>query len=243
MTTPNDQESPTNAPYNVIGTRPVRHDGVDKVTGRAMYGADIQPPGVIHGKVLRSPHAHARIRGIDTSKAKALPGVKAVATAGDFPVLGGGGIDFADPQAAVQMLASNILANGKALYVGHAVAAVAAVTAAIAEEAARLIEVDYEVLRPAVTIADATKEGAPLLHDTMTTRFRVERMGLGDDTGVSSNVAAHVQFRGGDIEKGFQEAAFVVEREFSTQTVHQGYIEPHTSTADWSREGRLTVWM
>ena len=242
MTTPIAQEPATDGPYDVIGTRPIRHDGLDKVTGRAKYGADIQPPGVIHGKLLRSPHAHARIRGIDTSKAEALPGVLAVATSRDFPVLESGGIDFADAQAAIRMLAANILASGKVLYVGHAVAAVGATSAAIAEEAAGLIEVDYEPLPPVLTIADAMKDDAPLLHDNMTTRFRIERMGVGDDTGVSSNVAAHVQFRGGDIEAGFQEAAVVVEREFATQTVHQGYIEPHTSTADWSRDGRLTVW-
>ena len=229
--------------YSVVGTRPPRHDGFDKVTGAARFGADINLPGMLHGKILRSPHAHARIRSIDTSRAEALPGVLAVATAQDFPIVREQpSIDYENAQQNPRIIAENILADRKALYRGHAVAAVAATNPHVAEEALALIEVDYEVLPVVLDLHDALKEDAPLLHDDMTTRFRVERFGPGDDTGQRSNIAGHLQHKLGDVEKGFQEAAVVVEREYETQTVHQGYIEPHVATAQWSTDGRLTVW-
>ncbi|MBM3943055.1 MAG: xanthine dehydrogenase family protein molybdopterin-binding subunit [SAR202 cluster bacterium] len=228
--------------YNVVGTRPVRHDGVDKVTGRARYAADIDLPGMLHGKVLRSPHAHARIRSIDTSKAEALPGVRAVVTSKDFPIIRDKSIDFGETMGNARMIAENMLAHSKALYVGHAVAAVAADSPNIAEEALKLIKVDYEALKPVFSAKEAMQPDAPRLHDAMTTRFRVEHIGSGKDTGKAGNVAAHVQFQRGDIAQGFREASVVVEREFQTQTVHQGYIEPHASTAMWSQDGHLTIW-
>ena len=229
--------------YSVVGTRPPRHDGFDKVTGAARFGADINLPGMLHGKILRSPHAHARIRSIDTSRAEALPGVLAVATAQDFPIVREQpSIDYENAQQNPRIIAENILADRKALYRGHAVAAVAATNPHVAEEALDLIEVDYEVLPVVLDLHDALKEDAPLLHDDMTTRFRVERFGPGDDTGQRSNIAGHLQHKLGDVEKGFQEAAVIVEREYETQTVHQGYIEPHVATAQWSTDGRLTVW-
>ena len=229
--------------YSVVGTRPPRHDGFDKVTGAARFGADINLPGMLHGKILRSPYAHARIRSIDTSRAEALPGVLAVATAQDFPIVREQpSIDYENAQQNPRIIAENILADRKALYRGHAVAAVAATNPHVAEEALDLIEVDYEVLPVVLDLHDALKEDAPLLHDDMTTRFRVERFGPGDDTGQRSNIAGHLQHKLGDVEKGFQEAAVVVEREYETQTVHQGYIEPHVATAQWSTDGRLTVW-
>jgi xanthine dehydrogenase molybdenum-binding subunit len=122
------------------------------------------------------------------------------------------------------------------------VAAVAATSPHIAEEALQLIQVDYEVLPSVLTLQDAMKEDAPLLHQDMTTRFRVERFGRGDDTGNKSNIAGHIQHKLGDVVKGFKEAQVIVEREFHTQTVHQGYIEPHVSTASWSPDGRVTIW-
>ena len=229
--------------YSVVGTRPPRHDGFDKVTGAARFGADINLPGMLHGKILRSPHAHARIRSIDTSRAEALPGVLAVATAQDFPIVREQpSIDYENAQQNPRIIAENILADRKVLYRGHAVAAVAATNPHVAEEALALIEVDYEVLPVVLDLHDALKEDAPLLHDDMTTRFRVERFGPGDDTGQRSNIAGHLQHKLGDVEKGFQEAAVIVEREYETQTVHQGYIEPHVATAQWSTDGRLTVW-
>jgi xanthine dehydrogenase molybdenum-binding subunit len=232
----------TTKSYKVVGTRPIRHDGLDKVTGRARYGADISLPGMLHGKVLRSPHAHARITRIDISRAEALPGVKAVVTAADFPIIASETIDFGEMLGNSRMLAENVLANGKVLYKGHAVAAVAATSPHVAEEALDLIEVEYEPLPVLLTYADAIKEGAPLLHDDLTTRSLAERFSRGTDTGVRSNVASHIQYKQGDVEQGFAEAAVVVEREFTTSTVHQGYIEPHASTAFWGADGRVTVW-
>ena len=238
MTTTSEQASK----YRVIGTRPVRHDGVDKVTGAARYGADINLPGMLYAKILRSPHSHARIRKIDTSKAEALPGVVAVATSADFPIVDNRPMDFAEVQGNARMIAENMLAVNKALYVGHAVAAVCAVNQHTAEEALALVEVDYEVLPTVLTWREAMADNAPLLHDDMTTYFRMERFSRGDDTGIKSNVAGHIQHTVGDVEAGFTDSDIVIEREFETQTVHQGYIEPHVSTAMWSADGRVTVW-
>ena len=211
--------------YKVIGTRPVRHDGADKVTGRAIYGADFDTSGLLHGKILRSPHAHAKIVSIDTSKAEALEGVKAVATAADFPQT--------DDKKWVR---DNILASDKALYAGHAIAGVAAASPHVAEEALALIEVKYEVLEPVLTTQEAMAKGAPILHEGLTTQE------LGEDSGVVSNTADHFQHEKGDITKGFAEADVIIEREYNTAMVHQGYIEPHNGTALWNTDGRLHVW-
>jgi CO/xanthine dehydrogenase Mo-binding subunit len=195
---------------------------------------------MLHGKVLRSPHAHARIKSIDTSKAEALPGVTAVVTSKDFPIIGNVIIDLAE--GGSRLLAEHIMAADKARYKGHAVAAVSATSAHIAEAALELIEVDYEVLKPVLSIQDSMKDEAPLLHDTMTTHFKMERFARGDDTGAQSNIASHIQHKLGDIDKGFADADVIVEGEYTTQTVHQGYIEPHASTASWAGDGRLTIW-
>jgi CO/xanthine dehydrogenase Mo-binding subunit len=228
--------------HTVIGTRPVRHDGVDKVTGRARYGADISMPGLLHGKVLRSPYAHARIVRIDVSKALALPGVKAIVTSADLPIIEERPIDFGETMGNVRILAENALAAGKALYKGHAVAAVAASSAHLAEEALALIDVEYEILPVVLTAREAMAEGAPLLHEGMTTLSLAERFGRGTDTGVTSNVASHIQFKSGDVDEGFQRAEAIVERDYTTSTVHQGYIEPHTATALSGADGRITIW-
>ncbi len=223
--------------YKVIGTRPVRHDGVDKVTGRAVYGADIQLPGLLHGKVLRSPHAHARIKSIDTKKAEALEGVKAVVTAADLPdpgdrkaVLGELG------EVPLKDLSENVLASKKALYHGHAIAAVAATSPHIAGEALKLIEVDYEVLPPVMDVLAAMKAGSPLLHEDLRTDE------LGERATHPSNIAAHLRFQKGDLSKGFAAADHLLEREYRSATVHQGYIEPHAATALWNADGHLTIW-
>ena len=214
----------TDTDYKVIGTRPVRHDGADKVTGRAIYGADFDAAGLLHGKILRSPHAHAKIVSIDTSKAEKLDGVKAVVTSKDFPEVGN------------QWLKDNILASDKVLYVGQAIVGVAASNPHVAESALSLIDVKYEVLTPVLTTQEAMAPNASILHESLTTEE------LGEDTGVVSNVASHSQHVKGDISKGFAEADVVVEREYNTKTVHQGYIEPHNATALWSPDGRLHVW-
>jgi len=240
MTTTAQPGSTSN--YKVLGTRPMRHDAYDKVTGAAKFGADINIPGMLHGKVLRSPHSHARIRSINTSKAEALPGVMAVATSADFPVIKARPLDYENFQGNPRLMAENILANDKTLYRGHAVAAVAATSPHVAEQALDLIEVDYEVLSTVLTWRDAMEADAAVLHENMTTRFREDRAGPGQDTGVKGNVAGHLQHKLGDVEKGFSEADVILEREYETQTVHQGYIEPHVSTASWSTDGRLTIW-
>ncbi len=225
--------------YEVVGTRPVRHDGTDKVTGRAQYGADFTSTGLIFGAVLRSPHAHARIRSIDVSKAEAQPGVLAAVTAKDFPR------SDASPDEYVQLgelntrlgyLRDNILASDKTLYKGQPVAAVAAANAHVAHEALALIEVDYEVLPSVLTAPDGMKDDAPILHDHLKTEE------LGELTDRVSNVAQHFQHVLGNLEEGLAEADVVIEREFDTATVHQGYIEPHNATAFWNKDGKVTIW-
>jgi CO/xanthine dehydrogenase Mo-binding subunit len=222
--------------YKVIGTRPVRHDGVDKVTGRAKYGADVHLTGLLAGVVLRSPHAHAQIKSIDVSKALALPGVRAVVTHKDLREPGSRVVELGEGAVNLRHLSNNILAADKVLYKGHAVAAVAADSVHIAEEAAGLIKIDYEVLPGVVEVRAAMQPAAPLLHDDL---FTDE---LGKPATKPSNVAKHFRFEKGDIAKGFAQAKVVVEREFHTATVHQGYIEPHNATALWNADGHLSIW-
>jgi xanthine dehydrogenase molybdenum-binding subunit len=222
--------------YKVIGTRPVRHDGADKVTGRALYGSDVRLTGTVHGKILRSPHAHARIKRIDTTAAQELPGVLAVATSADFPDLKDKIADLGEGSVNLAHLGANVLAHEKVLYKGHAVAAVAATSPHLAEEAARLIRVEYEPL-PAVTwVLDAMKPDAPLLHPELRTKS------MGKKSDKPSNVATHIHFEMGDVDAAMAKAEIVIEREFKTASVHQGYIEPHVSTALWNQDGHLTIW-
>ena len=227
--------------YSVIGTRPIRHDGTDKVTGRAQYGADFQMAGMLTGRVKRSPHAHAVIKSIDTSKALALPGVKAVVTAADFPLTADGLAEIGE--GAVQTLhfvMNNYLASEKALYYGHAVAAVCATDPHTAEDALALIDVEYEVLPPVLDVREAMLEKSPVLHKNLRT---TDRNPLATDIpDRPTNVAAHTQLTRGDLEAGFAEAEVVLEREYSTTMNHQGYIEPQASTAFWNKDGHLTIW-
>ena len=223
--------------YNVIGTRPIRHDGVDKVTGQAIYGADVRLPGMLYGKILRSPHAHARILSIDTSKALTLPGVRAVATADDLVEAVDKVANLGETSINIREVAKNSLASDKVLYKGHAIAAVAATSPHIAEEALDLIEVAYEALPAVVDVRQAMAADAPLLDENRTTRE------FGEDTGNKSNIASHNQQQMGDVEQGFAEADAIVEREFTTATVHQGYIEPHNATVHWKADGSITVWV
>ncbi len=223
--------------YNVVGTRPVRHDGADKVTGRALYGADFDTAGLLHGKVLRSPHAHAHIRSIDTSAAEALDGVFAVVTFNDFPNVADATLDLGEEVTTLHDLQANILARHKALYKGHAIAAVAANNPHTAEEAVKRIKVDYEVLPPVMTAPEGMAADAPILHESL----RTSELGttIADK---KTNVADHFQHVKGDIAQGFADADVVVEREFNTVTVHQGYIEPHAASALWNNDGRLHIW-
>ena len=233
--------------YKVVGTRPVRHDGADKVTGIARYSADLNLPGMLYGKVLRSPHAHARIRSIDTSKAEAMPGVRAVITGADIVEPTGRASDLAEgAMINFKFLSNNIMAQDKALYKGHALAAVAAINPHVAEEALALIDVDYEVLPPVMHARDAMSEGATLVHERLAAlNSAATRAGgiLDDDDGsTGTNIANRFEFRMGDLDAGFGEADMVVERSVSTSAVHQGYIEPHSGTAMWHQDGSLTIW-
>ncbi len=233
--------------YAVIGTRPIRPDGTDKVIGRAQYGADIRLPRLLYGKILRSPHAHARIKGIDASRALALPGVKAVVTAAELPLPSGKVTDLGEgAMINPRFMSNNCLARDKVLYKGHAVAAVAATSPHIAEEALALIDVDYEVLPAVLTAHDAMREDAPILHERLmplaNPNIRPGGLRDDDDPGQGSNVANHFVFEVGDVEQGFREADVIVEREYRTASVHQGYIEPHSATAFWGSDGQLTIW-
>ncbi|HTV87378.1 MAG TPA: xanthine dehydrogenase family protein molybdopterin-binding subunit, partial [Stellaceae bacterium] len=220
----------------VVGTRPVRPDGVDKVIGRANFGADMVMAGMLWGKVKRSPHAHARIKSVDITKALALPGVKAVITAEDFPPIpseeafvGEGPMNFRD-------LSYNCMASGKVLYDGHAVAAVAATSPAIADEAVELIEVDYEVLPHVIDVEDAMAPDAPVLHDDLFTQ------GIDPKPTKPSNVAKRISFAKGDIAAGWKEAEVTIERRYTTQPVHQGYIEPHACVVSVGADQQCTIW-
>jgi xanthine dehydrogenase molybdenum-binding subunit len=226
----------TTKPYKVIGSRPLRPDGVDKVTGRAIYGADVKLPGMLYGRVLRSPHAHARIVSIDVSAALALRGVRAVITAQDLPSIGDKIADLGESTVNLRYASNNILAHDKVLYHGHAVAAVAADNVHIAEEALALIKVEYEVLPHVLDGKQAMSANAPILLDDL----RTNELGkLGD---VPTNVAEHIRHQRGDLDKGFAEADVIVERTFHTATVHQGYIEPQNATALWNEDDQVFVW-
>ena len=226
----------SNPKYKWIGTRPDRPDGADKVTGRARFGADFNLPGQLIGKVLRSPHAHAVIRSIDTSKAEALPGVKAVVTAKDFPEQANLIVPTGEMQVNLKDITRNIMAREKALYEGHPVAAVAAISEAVAKQALALIKVDYKVLPHVIDVADAMKPGAPILHEGMMTE------GANPPATKPSNIAKRIEFKKGDAAAGFAQAEIVIERDYSTQAVHQGYIEPHATLASAAEDGQVQLW-
>ena len=222
--------------FNQVGTRPVRPDGVDKVTGRARYGADVSAPGMLVGKVLRSPHAHARVLSIDTSRAQTLTGVKSVVTRDDFPELAKGVTVEGEGEQLIYDISYNVMAREKVLYEGHAVAAVAATSASIARRALTLIEVEYQVLPHVTDVDKAMAPDAPVLHETLYTR------GVEPAPQAPSNIAERTQIVVGDVDKGFAEADVIVEREFRTEAAHQGYIEPHACLASVSEDGTCDLW-
>src|ERR1700675_3149929 len=189
--------STTTGNFKVIGTRPIRHDGVDKVTGRAKYGADYAFPGMLHGKVLRSPHAHANIKSINFDKALKLPGVKAIVTGKDLPKAENKLEQSGEMVINPMYLSMNILAHDKVLYDGHAIAAVAATSPHIAEVPLRLIAVEYEVLPPVKTAR-------------------------GDKP---ATVAQHYQCKRGDARRGFKSPDYVIELAPNTAMPTRGYID------------------
>jgi CO/xanthine dehydrogenase Mo-binding subunit len=226
----------TGQKLKVVGTRPDRPDGVDKVTGRATYGADFSMAGQLVGKILRSPHPHARILAIDTRRARALAGVKAIVTGADFPEQASQEMEGGEGAANIRDIALNCLARDKVLYDGHALAAVAATSASIADAALALIEVRYEVLPHVTDVEAAMAPDAPLLDET---RFTT---GLEAKPDRPSNVVSRMQLTRGDLSEGFAAADVIVEGRYTTPAVHQGYIEPHACVASWGADGQCQVW-
>ncbi|MEH6558020.1 MAG: xanthine dehydrogenase family protein molybdopterin-binding subunit [Oceanicoccus sp.] len=214
----------TGQEFKVIGSRVKRPDGIDKVTGRARYGADMNAPGQLVALMLRSPHAHARIKKIDISKAEKLPGVKAVITAADLP-------DLTDGNAGLFDTLENSMARDRALYDGHAVAGVAAIDKSTAKKALKLIKVTYEKLPHVTDVDEALEDNAPIIQP----RYATE--------GQHGNLINKGEFGQGDIDQGFAEADVIVERSYKTGQTHQGYIEPHACLASVSPDGTGELWV
>ena len=222
------------AEFSLIGKSVTRVDALEKVTGKAMYLAtDFKLPGMLQGKVLWSPYPHARVLNIDTSKAEALPGVKAVVTAKDAPELKASGMCVMD---------NYFLARDVVRFVGDAVAAVAADTSEIAEEAVDLIKVDYEELPAVFDGEEALRKNPPaILHPNLSTYEKSAFVPVRLEPDMP-NVNAHYQVRKGDVEKGFQEADVVVENRYSLAGAQHCPLEPHGAVAREESDGSLTVW-
>ena len=221
--------------YKVVGTRPIRHDGYEKVTGKAIYGADIKLPGLIWGAVSRSPHAHAKIISIDTSEAKKMDGVLAVITHEDMPKAENKMVDLGEGSVNFKWASEKLMANNKVIYRGQPVAAIAAIDRHVAEEAARKILVEYEVLDSVTNVVDAMKENAPIILEDL----------IGDDLGEkihNTNMSEHIRHDFGDVEKSMEDSDHIFEGEFNMEMVHQGYIEPHNATAVWNEDGQIKIW-
>jgi len=214
----------TNQEFKIIGSRPPRPDGVDKVTGRARYGADTFAPGQLVGRILRSPHAHAKIRKIDTSRAEKLKGVKAVITSRDLPDLTNGNRGNFD-------ILENCMARDRALYDGHAVAAVAAIDEETARKALKLIKVDYKILPHVTDVDKAMAADAPIVQPHIRHNDK------------PSNIAKVSQFGHGDVDAGFAQADVVIEKSYITEQTHQGYIEPHACLASVGPDGQGELWV
>lgn len=209
----------TGQDFKVVGSRPNRPDGIDKVTGRARYGADMSAPGQLVGLMLRSPHAHAKIVKIDTSRAEKLAGVKAVLTSADLP-------DLTNGNAGDYATLENCMARDRALYDGHAVAAVAAIDKSTAKKALKLIKVTYEKLPHVTDVDEALKKGAPQIQPAC-----------------DGNLGGRYEFGHGDVEAGLKEADVVIEKSFKTGQTHQGYIEPHACLATVGPDGSGELWV
>ena len=224
-----------------VGLAIPRPDGPEKVTGQVQYVADLKPRGLLHAKLFRSPHAHARVVSIDTTRARALPGVRAVLTAADIPEL----------KRKAPTRAHAVLAIDRVVFVGQPIAAVAADELAIAEEALDLIEVRYEVLRAAVDPLESMKPGAPPVADAGTEADTSEALAHGSVAGVATeakpskavNISQQAKLQRGDVAKGFAESDVVIEKTYRVPMVHQGYLEPHAVLAQWDTNGLLTLWV
>jgi len=221
------------AEYSVVGKSVTRVDALEKVTGKAKFGSDMKLPGMLYGKVLRSPYAHARIISIDTAKAEKLPGVRAVITGKDVPEKRTGGVKYAFDQY--------ILARNEVLFAGEAVAAVAADTIDIAEEAIELIDVKYEELPGEFDVEEAWGINPPvILHpDLPNYEQPLPSVRLEPDR---PNVCNHYRVRHGDVEEGFQEADLIMENRFTTARIQHCALEPHMCLANIESDGSITVW-
>lgn len=222
--------------FKHVGTRPIRPDGVDKVTGKAIFGPDFVAPGMLHGAILRSPHAHARIKAIDTSRAEALNGVKAVVTGADFPKLASLMVSIGESAGNIVHASNKCMAQGKVLHEGQPVAAVAATSPAIAEQALALIGVDYEILPHVIDIEEAMRADAPLLHEDNFTK------GIDPRPEKPSNVASRCGQDRGSAQSALSRAAVTVSGRYVMAPVHQGYIEPHACVASWNADGQAQIW-
>jgi CO/xanthine dehydrogenase Mo-binding subunit len=218
--------------YSVVGKRLPRVDALEKVTGEAIFSVDVSLPNMIHGKVLRSPFAHATIVRLDVTKARNLDGVMAVVTASDVP-----GYKNRGELSFTQL---PHLARNKVVYAGQPVAAVAAVSVEIAEKALDLIEVDYEELPPVLDPLEAMQPSSPLVHDILRTNIITDSQPDRDDK--HSNIAYHFKINKGDLEAGFNEADIILENTYRTQKVHHGFIEPFAAVASVDKAGKVTVW-
>ena len=235
--------------YSVVGQKLPRVDAVEKVTGAAQYGADVHPPGMLYGKIVRSKHPHANILSIDTSEAEKLPGVRAIITQDDVPS------------------GRRVFATHKVLYLGEPLAAIAASDPDIAEEAAELIKIEYEILPSVQDVTESIKSSAPRLHgdetkdgpnrrsinakikdlssDSENNRDEIRKLEAeleGHTDEVYYNISAETHTEAGDVDKGFEECDVVVEDTYVIPRVHQTYMEPHVSVASADSSGKVTVW-
>ncbi len=222
---------------SLIGQSVRRLDYEAKVTGKAHYLGDLKVPGMCHGKILRSPLPHARIKQIDASKALKVPGVLAVLTRDD--ILKDEGID---PYYGPVFKDQTIVAVEKVRHVGDPVAAVAALEVEAAEEALQRIEVEYEELSALLDVHEALRKGAPLLHETI----RLPSHGFADLAELrpveGTNICTHFKLRKGDVEKGFSESDYIFEDTFTLPTTQHAFLEPHACIASVERGGRMVVW-
>ena len=222
--------------FKTVGTRPIRPDGLDKVTGRAKYGADLNVAGMVYGHIIRSPHAHAIIKSIDFSEALAMPGVVATMTSEDLPDPGDRILPGAEIEMKLKDISPVIMAREKVLFHSQAVAAIAATSESLAAEAAKRVVVEYEVLPHVVDVHAAMREDAPLLHDDVFTQ------GMDPAPTSPSNLSVDFDMTKGDINAGFADADLVIERNYYVPMCHQGYIEPHACLAKADENGKVEIW-
>ena len=215
--------------FKAVGIPVPRGEGSDKVSGHTVYAADVKLPGLLWAKILRSPHPHARIQRVDISRAKKVPGVHAIIT----------GDDVRDCLVGKQIRDMPVLCWDKARFAGDRIAAVAAETVAVAEEALHLIDVEYELLPAVFDPLEAMTPSAPVIHENIGAYDGAPEKILAGDL---RNGLTRLAWRKGDVEKGFNEADVVLEHTFYVPARHQGYLEPHSATLSIESDGRIQVW-